>query len=260
MSELRHRRLRNLTINRLIPNGLTLLALSAGLSAIRLALTDRWELAVTAIGVAMVLDALDGRIARLMDATSEFGAQLDSLADVINFGVAPALMVYLWAMGGSGGLGWALALVFVICCALRLARFNVSLGLDEPVPWTKRFFTGVPAPAGGGLVLLPMVLSFELGEGILSSGWVNGVMLAFVGALMVSRIPTYSTKRVTVAHNHVGLVLIGVGAFGAFLLSTPWVTLSLLGLAYLASIPFAVAAYRRLVSSMPPSSSPEDGQ
>jgi len=272
MSDRRQRRLPGLTVNRLIPNGLTLLGLCAGLTATRLALLDRWELAIAAIGVAMLMDALDGRIARLMGATSGFGAQLDSLADVISFGVAPALMVYLWALGEAGGLGWTLALVFVVCCALRLARFNTSLGAATAAPpWAERFFTGVPAPAGAGLALLPMVMSFELGEGVLSSPWLNGVTLAAVAALMVSRIPTFSTKRLKVPHNHAGLVLIGVGAFIAFLVGTPWVALSALGLAYLGSIPFSITAYRRLeaaagprpaaapAESSPPASEPAPG-
>src|SRR3990172_4558587 len=135
MSGLKRRRLPSLTVNRLIPNALTLLALCAGMTAIRLALLDRWQFAIAAVVVAMILDALDGRIARLMGATSEFGAQLDSLADVINFGVTPALLVYIWALTGTGGLGWALVLVFVMCCALRLARFNATLGAADPPPW-----------------------------------------------------------------------------------------------------------------------------
>ena len=246
MSGARRRRLPGLTVNRLIPNALTLLGLCAGMTAIRLAFMERWDLAIAAVLVAMVADALDGRIARLMGATSEFGAQLDSLADVINFGVTPALMVYLWALGGTGGLGWALVLVFAMCCAMRLARFNAALGIEAPVPWASRFFTGVPAPCGAGLVLLPMVLSFELGEDILASPALNGVMLVAVAALMVSKVPTFSAKRIRVRQSYVGLVLVGVGAFAAFLVSTPWVTLSLIGLAYWISIPISATIYRRL--------------
>jgi CDP-diacylglycerol--serine O-phosphatidyltransferase len=242
----RRRRLPRPTINRLIPNALTLLGLCAGMTAVRLALMDRWELAVSAVAVAMVLDALDGRIARLMGTASEFGAQLDSLADVINFGVTPGLIVYLWALGDAGGLGWALALLFAMCCALRLARFNTGLGLSDPLPWADRFFTGVPAPAGAGLALLPMVLSFELGDEILGSAVVNGIMLLVVAALMVSKVPTFSAKRIRLDPGYMGLALVGAGAFAAFLVSTPWVTLSLLGVAYLASIPMSVATFRRL--------------
>jgi CDP-diacylglycerol--serine O-phosphatidyltransferase len=251
MSGAKRRRLPGLTVNRLIPNALTLLGLCAGMTAIRLALMERWDLAIAAVLVAMVADALDGRIARLMGATSEFGAQLDSLADVINFGVTPALMVYLWALGDTGGLGWALVLVFAMCCALRLARFNVALGIDEPAPWASRFFTGVPAPAGAGLALLPMVVSFELGGDILASPALNGVMLVAVSALMVSKVPTFSAKRIRVPQSYVGLVLVGVGAFAAFLVSTPWVTLSLVGLAYLVSIPISATMYRRLQADRP---------
>ncbi len=251
MSGAKRRRLPGLTVNRLIPNALTLLGLCAGMTAIRLALMERWDLAIAAVLVAMVADALDGRIARLMGATSEFGAQLDSLADVINFGVTPPLMVYLWVLGDTGGLGWALVLVFAMCCALRLARFNVAMGTDNSAPWASQFFTGVPAPAGAGLVLLPMVMSFELGGDILASPILNGFMLVAVAALMASNVPTFSVKRIRVRQNNVGLVLVGVGAFAALLVSTPWVTISLVGLAYLVSIPVSAMMYRRLQAGRP---------
>lgn len=246
MPRLRRRGLPVLTVNRLVPSALTLLGLCAGLTAVRLALLGRWEVAVAAVVVAMVMDALDGRIARLMGTTSEFGAQLDSLADAISFGVAPALIVYLWALSEAGGIGWAVALVFAVACTLRLARFNTGLGAAKAQPWTERFFTGVPAPAGAGLGLLPMVLSFELGGGILASAWFNGFMLAAVAGLMVSTIPTFSAKRIKIPRGYVPLALIGLGALIAFLVSTPWVTLGLVGLGYLVSIPVSVVQYRRL--------------
>ncbi|MHA1151745.1 MAG: CDP-diacylglycerol--serine O-phosphatidyltransferase, partial [Alphaproteobacteria bacterium] len=247
MRGLKRRRLPGLTVNRLIPNAVTLLALCAGMTAIRLAFLERWELAIAAVLVAMVADVLDGRIARLMNATSEFGAQLDSLADVINFGVTPAIIIYLWALGDAGGLGWAMVLVFVMASALRLARFNVALDDEKPTPsWANRFFTGVPAPGGAGLVLLPMVMSFELGDEVLASPVLNGIMLAVVAALMVSKVPSFSAKQFRVRQSYVGLVLVGVGAFVAFLVSTPWITLSLAGLVYAISIPIAARHYRRL--------------
>ncbi len=246
MSGAKRRRLPGLTVNRLVPNGLTLLGLCAGMTAIRLGLLEHWNLAIAAVLIAMLLDALDGRIARLMGATSEFGAQLDSLADVINFGVTPGLIIYFWALSDTGGLGWALVLVFAMSCALRLARFNTALGLDEPLPWAKKFFTGVPAPAGAGLALLPMVLSFELGEAYLASPLLNGLMLVAVSALMVSKVPTFSIKELRLQQSYVGPALVAVGAFAAFLVSTPWVTLSLVGLGYLISIPISVMSYRRL--------------
>lgn len=235
------------TANRLVPNALTLLGLCSGLTAVRMALLDRWELAIAAIVFAMVMDALDGKIARLMGATSEFGAQLDSLADSISFGVAPALIVYLWSLSDAGGLGWTLALVFAVSCAMRLARFNVNLGEEKPYPWADRFFTGVPAPAGAALALLPMVLSFELGNTILASAWFNGIVLLGAAALMVSTVPTFSPKRVKIPRSFVGFALIGVGALAAFLIGTPWVSLGFLGLAYLASVPIAMIVHRRLL-------------
>ncbi len=248
MPKMRRRGLPVLTVNRLVPNILTLLGLCAGLTAVRLALLERWEVAIGAIVLAMVMDALDGRIARLMGASSEFGAQLDSLADAINFGVAPGLIVYLWALGDAGGFGWAVALVFAVSCVLRLARFNTNLNASKPYPWSDRFFTGVPAPAGAGLALLPMVLSFEFGNGMFSSAWFNGFMLAAVAALMVSKIPTFSAKRAKMPRSYVGLSLIGTAVLAAFLVSTPWVTLGFVGLTYLASIPISMIVYRRLVT------------
>ena len=147
MRRLPMNRFRDHSFNRLIPNILTLLALCAGMTSIRLGLLQRWELAVAALALAAVLDALDGRIARLLDSSSKFGAELDSLADVIDFGVAPGVLLYLWTMHAGGGLGWAVCLLFAVCCSLRLARFNTKLDNTDLPAWTGRFFSGVPAPA-----------------------------------------------------------------------------------------------------------------
>ena len=158
-------RLRDQSLNRLIPNMLTVMALCAGLTSIRYTLDQRWELAAIAIVVAAVLDGLDGRIARLLDGASKFGAELDSLSDFISFGVAPALLLYYWCMRGVGGIGWVLTMLLAVCCALRLARFNTKLDNTDLPAWTSRFFTGVPAPAGAGLALLPIFATLELGPG-----------------------------------------------------------------------------------------------
>jgi CDP-diacylglycerol--serine O-phosphatidyltransferase len=147
------------SINMLIPNILTTLALCAGMTAIRFAVLAKWEAAVIALIVAAIFDALDGRIARLLGGTSRFGAELDSLSDFVSFGVAPAVMIYLWTMHAAGGLGWALALLFSVCCALRLARFNIKAGESDLPPWAFNYFTGVPTPAGAGMVILPMLLT-----------------------------------------------------------------------------------------------------
>ncbi|NIA70897.1 CDP-diacylglycerol--serine O-phosphatidyltransferase [Pelagibius litoralis] len=250
MARLRRRRVSALSINRMIPNALTLLALCAGLTAVRLALQERWEIAVGAVVVAMLLDGLDGRIARLMGATSDFGAQLDSLSDVISFGVTPALMIYLWTLSDAGGLGWATCLVFAACCALRLARFNAALGDENPPPLAARYFVGVPAPAAAGLVLLPMTMSFVFGDTVLRSDALNLLTLLIVAFLMVSQVPTFSAKRLKLRKPHWRFAMLGLVGFAAILISEPWVTVTIVGLAYLVSIPLAVVQYRREVKTI----------
>jgi len=240
------RRLGAQSINRLIPNCLTLLALCAGVTAMRFAIEGLWDRAVIAIVVAAVLDGLDGRIARALGATSRFGAELDSLSDFVCFGVAPAVVVYMWSLQEAGGLGWAICLLFAMCCGLRLARFNVALDSKESMPpWTRDYFVGVPAPAGGGLALMPLIFGLQFEYAVFASPWLNGLMLAGVAALMVSRLPTFAFKRLKVPGRQVVFVLLAVGAFAAFLISTPWVTLGMTGLAYLASVPYAYRAYQR---------------
>jgi CDP-diacylglycerol--serine O-phosphatidyltransferase len=239
-------RIPGLSINRLIPNILTLLALCAGMTSIRFGLHEKWEAAVGAIMLAAVLDGLDGRVARLLQGTSKFGAELDSLSDFLSFGVAPAMVLYLWTMQSAGGLGWALALLLAVCCALRLARFNTMLGEPDLPPYAYNFFTGVPAPAAAGLAILPMVLEFQTGSAFFKSPLVVSVFLLGVSFLMVSRIPTFSFKKVRIPHPWVLPMLLVVGVLAAFLVTEPWLTLSAAGLAYLASIPVSLRAFRRL--------------
>ncbi len=245
MARFRRRRVTALSINRMIPNALTLMALCSGLTAIRFCLQERWEVAVVAVLVAMLLDGLDGRIARLMGATSELGAQLDSLSDVIAFGVTPALMIFLWTLSDAGGIGWAACLVYAACCALRLARFNTALGEETPTPLASRYFVGVPAPAAAALALLPLVLSFVFGDLLLRSDVVNVLTLLGVGILMVSRIPTFSAKRLKLKAPHRLFALVGMVIFVAMLIGETWITVSLIALGYLVSIPFSVAQHRR---------------
>lgn len=245
MAEFRRRRVTALSINRMIPNALTLLALCAGLTAIRFALQDRWEAAVVAVLVAMLFDGLDGRIARLMGATSELGAQLDSLSDVIAFGVAPAVLLYLWTLSDAGGLGWAACLIYAACCALRLARFNVALGDENPAPLASRFFVGVPAPAAAALALLPLTLSFVGARDFFSNDAIVVLVLVGVAMLMVSRIPTFSAKRLKLRAPHRLFALIGIVVFVALLISETWITVSILMLAYLVSIPVSVLQHRK---------------
>jgi CDP-diacylglycerol--serine O-phosphatidyltransferase len=241
-------RLRDQSFNRLIPNMLTLLGLCAGMTAIRLGLLGRWELAVAAIAVAAVLDALDGRIARLLDTSSKFGAELDSLSDVVGFGVVPGLLLYIWTMHDAGGIGWAVTLLFAVCCSLRLARFNTKLDNTDLPAWTGRFFVGVPAPAGAGLVLTPMMAQFEFGAGWWATPPFVGFVMVAVAGLMVSRVPTFSFKRLKVPPKSVLPTMLGVGLLIAFVISTPWITFLGLAAAYLATMPISVLSHRRLAA------------
>ncbi|AWK89998.1 CDP-diacylglycerol--serine O-phosphatidyltransferase [Azospirillum thermophilum] len=241
-----HPRLKGLSINHLLPNVLTVLALCSGLTAIRFAMQDRWEPAVIAIVIAAILDALDGRIARLLNGQSKFGAELDSLSDVISFGVAPAVMMYLWGLNNAGSLGWIAAMAYAVCCALRLARFNSRLGIVDLPPWAFNYFTGVPAPAGAGLVLLPMIVGFEAGPSLAGHPIITVPWTLMTGVLMVSTLPTFSFKGMRVPAHLVVPALAGVGLLAALLVSQPWWTLSGVGIAYLASLPFSVAQFRKL--------------
>ncbi len=248
---IRHRRLRDHSINRLIPNMLTIFALCAGLTGIRFALLDRWEHAVIAILIAAVFDALDGRIARLLDSSSKFGAELDSLSDFVSFGVAPAMIMFLWSTQDVKGIGWALTLAFSACMALRLARFNTKLDNADLPAWTSRFFTGVPAPAGAGLALMPLIAWLEFGYEFLRVPVFVGIFLVGVAGLLVSRLPTFSFKRVRVSQSWVLPTMIGVVAYASLLVSVPWATLFFTLLFYLCTLPFAYRTHRRLQLQRP---------
>jgi CDP-diacylglycerol--serine O-phosphatidyltransferase len=248
--EQRYRRFRLVPIRLLVPNAITLLALCSGVTAIRMATEDRFELAVAAIILATLLDALDGRVARLLKGTSRFGAELDSLADFVNFGVAPAITLYLWSLQSLKSLGWIVCLALAVCCAARLARFNVALDDPDKPAWSMNFFTGVPAPAGACLALLPMYLGFL--------GFVDGPAMShaillytgFVGFLMVSRIHTFSGKNAVkrIRRDLVLPVLLISVLFISLLISYPWEMLSALALMYLALIPIGYYRHQKLVA------------
>ncbi len=222
------------------------LALCAGLTAIRFAVDQRWEQAVIALVAASIFDGLDGRIARLLGGSTKFGAELDSLSDVISFGVAPAVTLYLWSLKGVSTLGWTVALIFAVCCALRLARFNSKLEEIDPMPWAGQFFTGVPAPAGAGLAVLPIMLSFELGDTVFRHPAVVAPVMLAVAGLMVSRLPIFSFKKVKVPHHLIVPTLLAVGVLAGLLISVTWVTLIVIGIAYVANIPLSIRAHARL--------------
>ena len=243
------RRLRVTSLNALIPNMTTALALASGLTGMRFAMEGRWQFAVGAVALAALLDTLDGRLARLLKHTSKFGAELDSLSDFVAFGVTPAVMLYLWSSQALGAVGWIATLFFATCMALRLARFNTRLEDPDLPPFAYRFFTGVPAPAAAGLGLLPMMMSFELEWAWLQDPVLIAVWCAVVGLLMVSRFPTYSFKGVRVPGRLVLPMLIVVGLLVASLVSKPWTTLGVVIFAYMGSFALSYRSYRRYQKS-----------
>ncbi|MCF8467970.1 MAG: phosphatidylcholine/phosphatidylserine synthase [Sneathiella sp.] len=246
MSFQQRRKLKLLPLNSLIPNMLTMLALCAGMTSVRFALDEKWEMAVIAILAAGVLDGLDGRMARLLKGTSRFGAELDSLSDFVSFGVAPGLVLFLWTLdSGLGGVGWIIALVFTVSCGLRLARFNSMLDEKQPA-WAARYFTGIAAPAGASISLLFMVISFYTDNDFFRSAILNAVWLLFMAFLMASRIPTFSIKRVRIARRFIMPMLVLVGGLAAVLASYPWQLLSAIAVVYMVTIPFSIMSHRRL--------------
>ena len=238
--------LRRMHIRSLAPNVLTMLALCAGLTAIRFALSERWELAVYAIVLAGVFDGLDGTVARLLKSTSRFGAELDSLSDVVAFGIAPALILYLWSLNGITGLGWIITLAFALTCALRLARYNARLDDEDEPRRLSGFLTGVPAPVGAGLALVPMMLEFQFGTDLLrTTPLAIALYTACVGFLMISTFATYSWKGLVVRREVLVPVMLFVGLFATLLTIYPWAVMLLCAAAYLVSIPMAMSRYRR---------------
>ncbi len=239
---------RELLLLKLLPNIISVMALCAGLTAIRYAIAGNFPLAILLIGTAAVLDGLDGRLARMLKSESAIGAELDSLCDLVNFGVTPALVLYLWALRTESSLGWIAVLVYAVCCMLRLARFNV--GSREPTEAAeKTSFIGVPSPAGALLVLLPIYVSFALDQAIVVPAVVVAVWMLAVGALMISRVRTPSLKRISIAADYVRYVLVAAVVLVAALLTYPWVTLTALTTTYLAAI---LALFLRGMRQRPP--------
>ncbi|MDR6659909.1 CDP-diacylglycerol--serine O-phosphatidyltransferase [Tardiphaga robiniae] len=242
--ETRRRRFRTIPIRMLVPNMITLLAICAGLTAIRLSTEGRMELAVAAIVFAAVLDGVDGRVARMIKGQSKFGAELDSLADFVNFGVAPGLILYFWQLHDLSNAGWIAAMVFAIAGSLRLARFNATMDDPDKPAFAANFFTGMPAPLGALTVMLPIYLGFlgtPMPPAILTT-----LYTLLVGFLMVSRLPVFSGKAVNmrVPRELVLPVFVGVVLFIALLIGYPWHILSALSIMYLLSLPLGWKSYR----------------
>src|SRR6195952_1247836 len=241
------------SFNRMVPNLMTMLGLCAGLTSMRFGLEGRFGSAAVAIAVAAVIDGVDGRLARLLKATSRFGAEFDSLSDFLCFGVAPPFVLYLWSLDRGGAIGYAPCVMFAVCMALRLARFNASLdGAPKPA-YAYNFFTGVPAPASAGLALFPLFLGLEAE----SLGWtwlqevakfplLNAAILIGTALLLVSPLPIWSFKNFKVPSEYVLPLLLGTGAYAAVALADPWAGLAGAGLIYMGMLPFSVRSFRRL--------------
>ena len=242
----------------LLPNTLTIFGVCLGLSSIKFALDTNYAMAIIAIGFAAILDTLDGRVARLIKGSSKVGKELDSLTDVISFGVAPGFIMYFWALNEIGKFGWMFVLIYTVCCALRLARFNLMV-IEENETWKINFFEGVPSPAAAGLVLLPLILNLS---GLIQ--FENYTVLSFISILltsilMVSKIPTYSLKRILIPRHSTIFVLLGIGIYVSLLIFYTFETLFFSGIIYLLLIPISFFHYRsENKKSFIPSSEDED--
>ncbi|WP_297368399.1 phosphatidylcholine/phosphatidylserine synthase [Acidocella sp.] len=249
----RRNRFSGQSFNRMLPNMMTLLGLCIGLSAIRLGLNDRFGAAVIALAVSAVIDGLDGRLARLLKATSRFGAEFDSLADFLCFGVAPALLLYMWSLQSWGAVGFLPPLMYASSMALRLARFNAALDSAPKAAFAYNFFTGVPAPAGAGLALFPLFIGLEADQ--LHLSWLHslaafplftGAVLVAVAGLCVSTLPVWSFKNFKVPASSVLPVLVGVVVLAAAIFADPFGAGVLLDIGYIAMLPFSLQSYRKL--------------
>ena len=240
------RRLGRIPLKYILPNLMTVLAICAGLTGIRMAFEGRIGEAVWLVLLAAFLDGIDGRLARAMKAESKFGAQMDSLADILNFGAAPALVLYASVLDQTRQIGWIAALVYTIACGLRLARFNVMQDAPVKPAWTADYFVGVPAPFGAFLVMLPIYLSYLFLESGLGIAVAAALYTMLVAGLMISQLPVYSGKTIARVPGHLfAPVLLGAVVYVALLLTFTWETLTFSALAYLVSLPLGYRSYRR---------------
>ncbi|MCR5224933.1 MAG: CDP-diacylglycerol--serine O-phosphatidyltransferase [Alphaproteobacteria bacterium] len=238
---------KSVNILKLLPSAVTIAAFCFGLTAVRFALFQKWELAVICIFISALLDAFDGKVARLLGQSSQFGAELDSLSDLVCFGVAPSIILFLSTMYRFNGIGWAACMFFTVCCAMRLARFNATQIANVPQPdWAKKYFTGVPAPAGAILALFPLILFFATDKTCFLNVWFVAFCLLASGALMISTLKTFSSKMVEINSNSALLSLLVISFLVICLITELWLTLSILVFAYLISIPFGPCEYAKL--------------
>jgi CDP-diacylglycerol---serine O-phosphatidyltransferase len=247
----------------LLPNALTILGVCLGLSSIKFAIDLNYSLAVIAIGFAAILDTLDGRVARLIKGTSKVGKELDSLTDVISFGVAPGFVMYFWTLNELGKFGWLLVLIYTVCCALRLARFNLT-NIDENENWKINFFEGIPSPAAAGLVLLPLIFSLSNLSEVLNLNQliqvlnlnnifqiennkiITSIIILITSILMVSKVPTYSLKRISIPRRLGGFLILSIGIYISVIFNFTFEVLFLTGLVYIFLIPISYFNYKQL--------------
>jgi len=227
----------------LLPNALTIFGVCLGLSSIKFALDANYAIAIIAIGFAAILDTLDGRVARLIKGTSKVGKELDSLTDVISFGVAPGFIMYFWTLNEIGKFGWMLVLIYAVCCALRLARFNLTV-IEESEPWKINFFEGVPSPAAAGLVLLPLILNLSGLIQLENYTILTSAAILTTSILMVSKVPTYSFKRILIPRHLAIFLLLGLGIYVSLLIFYTFETLFFTGVIYVLLIPISFFHYR----------------
>ena len=237
---------RGLPLRAVVPNAVTALALCSGLTGIRFAIAQKWELAVIMIMVAAILDGIDGGVARMLRGESRFGAELDSLSDAISFGVSPALILYLWSLQSVPQGGWMCSLLLAVFCALRLARFNARIDILDQPHKSAGFLTGIPAPAGAFLAMLPLYVSFWAEVPIIRSPWLVGPWVVFIATLMVSSLATFSWKSLRLRRTVRFEAVVVIVLLGAALVSAPWPTLTALCLTYLLAMPFSIASYARI--------------
>lgn len=253
IGRVRRPRVRGPSFNRLIPNILTMLGLCAGLSGMRFALEQHFSQAAAALLIAACIDGLDGRIARLLHGTSRFGAEFDSLSDFVCFGVAPSFLLFLWSLEHAGRYAFVPCVMFTVCMALRLARFNASLDDEDKPEYSHSFFTGVPAPAGAGVALFPVFLGLEarkLGlpglEAFAHHPLTSVIALVITAGLLVSTLPVWSFKNFKVPAIYVLPVMLSTGGYAAVLVADPWGALAAAGIIYLAMLPFSRRSFQRL--------------
>ncbi|MEH6756286.1 MAG: phosphatidylcholine/phosphatidylserine synthase [Parasphingorhabdus sp.] len=237
---------KGISLRAFTPNAVTALALCVGLSGVRFAFMENWVLAAGAVVLAGILDGLDGRIARLLNAQSRFGAELDSLSDVIAFGVTPALIMFFWSLQYMPQFGWVLSLTMAVGCALRLARFNAQIDDEDQPHKSAGFLTGIPAPVAAGLAMLPLYLWVITELELFRQYWLVGPWIVLVAFLMISNTATYSWSSLRLRKNIRLEALAGFALLGVALITNPWVSLSAISIAYIIAIPFSVRSYARV--------------